>query len=86
MEITIQRLGHRQDRDKRITPHGELVRRALGAKGMLLASGDKGIGSNLTLYGENILSFAGLLSRANLYAQKPLMNVSKCLLATYLML
>jgi len=59
MEVAIRRLGHRQNRDKRITPHGELVRRALGANGMLLASEDKGLESNLTMYDENILSFAG---------------------------
>lgn len=43
MEIVILRLGHRRERDKRITTHVGLVGRALGAKGMLLASGDKGI-------------------------------------------
>ncbi|HID19863.1 MAG TPA: tRNA (cytidine(56)-2'-O)-methyltransferase [Methanophagales archaeon] len=43
MEIVILRLGHRSERDKRITTHVGLVGRALGAKGMLLASSDKGI-------------------------------------------
>jgi tRNA (cytidine56-2'-O)-methyltransferase len=43
MEIVILRLGHRLERDKRITTHVGLVGRALGAKGMLLASSDKGI-------------------------------------------
>ncbi|MGB2841032.1 MAG: tRNA (cytidine(56)-2'-O)-methyltransferase [Halobacteriota archaeon] len=43
MEIVILRLGHRMERDKRITTHVGLVGRALGAKGMLLASDDKGI-------------------------------------------
>ncbi len=43
MEIVILRLGHRLERDKRITTHVGLVGRALGAKGMLLASEDKGI-------------------------------------------
>lgn len=37
------RLGHRMERDKRITTHVGLVGRALGASGMLLASDDKGI-------------------------------------------
>ena len=37
------RLGHRLERDKRITTHVGLVGRALGASGMLLASDDKGI-------------------------------------------
>ncbi|MFZ2071984.1 MAG: tRNA (cytidine(56)-2'-O)-methyltransferase [Halobacteriota archaeon] len=41
--ITVLRLGHRPERDKRITTHVGLVGRALGAKGMLLASADKGI-------------------------------------------
>ncbi|NQE45914.1 tRNA (cytidine(56)-2'-O)-methyltransferase [ANME-1 cluster archaeon GoMg2] len=43
MEIVVLRLGHRPERDKRITTHVGLVGRALGAKGMLLASNDKGI-------------------------------------------
>lgn len=37
------RLGHRPERDKRVTTHVGLVGRALGASGMLLASDDKGI-------------------------------------------
>ena len=43
MELIVLRLGHRLERDKRITTHVGLVGRALGAKGMLLASNDKGI-------------------------------------------
>jgi tRNA (cytidine56-2'-O)-methyltransferase len=43
MELIVLRLGHRPERDKRITTHVGLVGRALGAKGMLLASKDKGI-------------------------------------------
>ncbi len=43
MEIVVLRLGHRPERDKRITTHVGLVARALGAKGMLLASEDKGV-------------------------------------------
>ncbi|MGB2728405.1 MAG: tRNA (cytidine(56)-2'-O)-methyltransferase [Halobacteriota archaeon] len=43
MKIVILRLGHRMERDKRITTHVGLVGRALGASGMLLASDDKGI-------------------------------------------
>jgi len=43
MELIILRLGHRPERDKRITTHVGLVARALGAKGMLLASEDKGV-------------------------------------------
>jgi hypothetical protein len=47
MEIVILRLGHRPERDKRISTHVGLVGRALGAKGMLLASSDKGIASSI---------------------------------------
>ncbi len=41
--IVILRMGHRPERDKRITTHVALTARALGAEGMLLASNDKGI-------------------------------------------
>ena len=37
------RLGHRLERDKRVTTHVGLVGRALGARGMLLTSEDKGV-------------------------------------------
>lgn len=37
------RLGHRPERDKRITTHVGLTSRLLGAEGMLLASDDPGI-------------------------------------------
>lgn len=47
MEILILRLGHRPERDKRITTHVGLVGRALGAKGMLLTARDKGIESSI---------------------------------------
>lgn len=43
MEIVVLRLGHRLERDKRVTTHVGLVGRALGAKGMLLASEDKSV-------------------------------------------
>ncbi|MCW3134210.1 MAG: tRNA (cytidine(56)-2'-O)-methyltransferase [Methanophagales archaeon] len=39
----VLRLGHRPERDKRITTHVGLVARALGARGMILASEDKGV-------------------------------------------
>ena len=42
-QILILRLGHRPERDKRITTHVGLTARALGAEGMLLASNDIGI-------------------------------------------
>jgi tRNA (cytidine56-2'-O)-methyltransferase len=43
MEIVVLRLGHRPERDQRVTTHVGLVGRALGAKGMLLAAEDRGI-------------------------------------------
>ena len=47
MEVVVLRLGHRLERDKRITTHVGLVGRALGASGMLLASDDKGIARSI---------------------------------------
>jgi tRNA (cytidine56-2'-O)-methyltransferase len=41
--IILLRLGHRPERDKRITTHVGLTARLLGAEGMLLASDDPGI-------------------------------------------
>jgi tRNA (cytidine56-2'-O)-methyltransferase len=41
--IVLLRLGHRPERDKRITTHVGLTARLLGAEGMLLASNDPGI-------------------------------------------
>jgi len=46
-EIVVLRLGHRPERDKRITTHVGLTARALGACGMLLASDDKKITENI---------------------------------------
>lgn len=43
MRIIILRLGHRIQRDQRITTHVALTARALGAEGMLLDSDDRGI-------------------------------------------
>ncbi len=43
MEIVILRLGHRIDRDRRVTTHVGLCARALGARGMLLAGTDDSI-------------------------------------------
>ncbi|RLG37536.1 MAG: tRNA (cytidine(56)-2'-O)-methyltransferase [Candidatus Alkanophagales archaeon] len=40
MEVVVLRLGHRPERDKRVTTHVGLVARAFGASGMLLASKD----------------------------------------------
>ncbi|MGZ4906440.1 MAG: tRNA (cytidine(56)-2'-O)-methyltransferase [Halobacteriota archaeon] len=43
MEIVILRLGHRIDRDRRITTHVGLCARALGASGMLLVGSDDSV-------------------------------------------
>ncbi|MCL7416045.1 MAG: tRNA (cytidine(56)-2'-O)-methyltransferase [ANME-2 cluster archaeon] len=43
MNIIILRLGHRPERDQRVTTHVGLTARAMGAGGMLLASNDKGV-------------------------------------------
>jgi tRNA (cytidine56-2'-O)-methyltransferase len=42
-EVAILRIGHRPERDQRVTTHVGLTARALGAKGMYLASADKGV-------------------------------------------
>lgn len=42
-EIVILRIGHRPERDQRVTTHVGLTARALGAKGMYLAASDKGV-------------------------------------------
>jgi tRNA (cytidine56-2'-O)-methyltransferase len=41
--IVLLRLGHRPERDKRITTHVGLTARLLGSEGMLLAADDPGI-------------------------------------------
>lgn len=46
-KIVLLRLGHRPERDKRITTHVGLTARLLGAEGMLLASNDPGIVKSL---------------------------------------
>ncbi len=43
MRIVVLRLGHRIQRDQRITTHVGLTARALGAEGMLLVSDDSSI-------------------------------------------
>ena len=42
-EIVILRIGHRPERDQRVTTHVGLAARALGARGMYLAADDKGV-------------------------------------------
>lgn len=48
MAIIILRLGHRLQRDQRITTHVGLTARAFGAEGMLLASDDQGIEKSIS--------------------------------------
>ncbi|MDR2856212.1 MAG: tRNA (cytidine(56)-2'-O)-methyltransferase [Methanomicrobiales archaeon] len=42
-EIAILRIGHRPQRDQRVTTHVGLTARAMGCSGMFLASKDKGV-------------------------------------------
>ncbi len=42
-ETVILRIGHRPERDQRVTTHVGLTSRALGARGMFLAASDKGV-------------------------------------------
>ncbi|OPX65248.1 MULTISPECIES: tRNA (cytidine(56)-2'-O)-methyltransferase [unclassified Methanoregula] len=42
-EVAILRIGHRPERDQRVTTHVGLTARALGGKGMYLAASDKGV-------------------------------------------
>ncbi len=41
--MVILRIGHRPERDQRVTTHVGLTARALGAQGMYLAASDKGV-------------------------------------------
>jgi tRNA (cytidine56-2'-O)-methyltransferase len=52
IEVAILRLGHRPQRDQRVTTHVGLTARALGAKGMYLASNDTGIVQSIRDVGE----------------------------------
>ncbi len=47
MMITVLRLGHRRERDKRITTHIGLVARAFGADEVLISTKDSGVESTL---------------------------------------
>jgi tRNA (cytidine56-2'-O)-methyltransferase len=42
-EVIILRIGHRPERDQRVTTHVGLTARALGGTGMYLAASDKGV-------------------------------------------
>ncbi|RZN34462.1 MAG: tRNA (cytidine(56)-2'-O)-methyltransferase [Methanophagales archaeon ANME-1-THS] len=70
MEIVVLRLGHRPERDQRVTTHVGLVGRALGAKGMLLAANDQGIERSITKvtkqWGGNFFVKTGVNWRAEL--------------------
>lgn len=64
-KIVVLRMGHRLDRDKRVTTHVGLVARAFGADGMILAdTGDKGIeesiGKVIELWGGQFFVKTGL--------------------------
>ena len=48
MDVYVLRIGHRPERDQRVTTHVGLTARAFGAKGMYLAERDKGIVESLT--------------------------------------
>lgn len=43
MRVVVLRLGHRPQRDRRITTHVALVARAFGAEGMVMVGEDKGV-------------------------------------------
>ena len=43
LDITVLRLGHRPERDKRITTHVALTARAFGAKGIIVSTKDPGL-------------------------------------------
>ncbi|MDD2472913.1 MULTISPECIES: tRNA (cytidine(56)-2'-O)-methyltransferase [unclassified Methanoculleus] len=42
-EVAVLRIGHRPERDQRVTTHVGLAARALGARGMYLAADDRGV-------------------------------------------
>ena len=46
-EIVVLRVGHRPERDMRVTTHVGLTGRALGASGMLLAFDDKSVAESI---------------------------------------
>lgn len=45
--VAVLRIGHRPERDQRVTTHVGLTARALGAEGMYLAASDKGVVSSI---------------------------------------
>lgn len=69
--ITVLRLGHRKDRDKRITTHVGLVARAFGADELLISTKDEGIERTLmdviTRFGGNFKVKSGVRWKKTLY-------------------
>ncbi len=72
MRIIILRLGHRIQRDQRMTTHVALTARALGAEGMLLDSEDRGIEKSIeeasvrwggSFYVKNVTSWKGEIKK-----------------------
>ncbi|MCP1662773.1 MAG: tRNA (cytidine(56)-2'-O)-methyltransferase [Methanocalculus sp. MSAO_Arc1] len=47
VDVAILRIGHRHDRDQRVTTHVGLTARALGAEGMYLAADDPGVARSI---------------------------------------
>ncbi|WP_332449298.1 tRNA (cytidine(56)-2'-O)-methyltransferase [Methanoculleus sp.] len=46
-EVAVLRIGHRPERDARVTTHVGLAARALGARGMYLAADDPGVAASI---------------------------------------
>ncbi len=46
-EVAVLRIGHRPERDQRVTTHVGLSARALGARGMYLAADDPGVARSI---------------------------------------
>ena len=46
-DVAVLRIGHRPERDQRVTTHVGLTARALGARGMYLAAADKGVAESI---------------------------------------
>jgi tRNA (cytidine56-2'-O)-methyltransferase len=53
MRVVVLRLGHRQERDKRVTTHVGLVARAFGADGMILTTQDEKVVESICKVVEN---------------------------------
>lgn len=51
-DIVILRLGHRPERDARVTTHVGLTARALGASGMLLTTDDRSVADSIVKVGK----------------------------------